>query len=194
MGRKADARTLLFERIRTSPAKFVHVVGVPYTVEIEQDGDPMRNDHVWITIEAPPFGRLRCAVNTLSRLNHDGGFDPRVRVAIMTSTWTERPPTTLEEVTGLDYATIEKQLGLTFELYEHAALSELLVTKAKAAVRAEVWGELFAGETLGVHQIHCRRASCAVKQDVKNRDGALKLYYPQEQAAEMFFFKFCGQS
>ena len=194
MGRKADARTLLFERIRNSPAKFVHVVGVPYAVEVEQGEDPLKNDHVWITVEAPPFGRLRCAVNTLSRYNRDAGFDARVRVAVMTTIWTERPPTGLEEVNGLDYAAIEAQFGLTYEPHEHEALRDLLVAKAKAAIRAEVWGELFAGETLGVHQIHSRRASCAVKQDVKSRDGALKLYYPQENAAEMFFFKFCGQA
>jgi hypothetical protein len=28
---------------------------------------------------------------------------------------------------------------------------------------------------------------------VKNRDGALKLYYPQDNAAEAFLFKFDGQ-
>jgi hypothetical protein len=194
MGRKADARTVLFERIRNSPAKFVHVVGVPYAVEAEQDLiDPLKNDHVWITVEAPPFGRLRCAINTLSRLNRDAGFDSRVRVAILSTTWTERPPTSLEEVNGLDYAVIEAQLGLTYELYEHQPLSDLLIERAKSAVRAEVWGELYAGETLGVHQIHCRRASCAVKVDVKGRDGALKLYYAKDNLAEMFFFKFCGQ-
>ncbi len=193
MGRKADARALLFERIRNSPPKFVHVVGVPYAVEVEQTEDPLRNDHVWITIEAPPFGRLRCAINTLSRFNRDAGFDSRVRVAIMTSTWTERPPTNLEEVNGLDYAVIDIQLGLKYEAYEHQPLSELIVARAKTAIRAEVWGELYAGDTLGVHQIHCRRASCAVKSDVKSRDGALKLYYAQDNAAEMFFFKFCGQ-
>jgi hypothetical protein len=194
MGRKADARTVLFERIRSSPAKFVHVVGVPYAVEAEQDLiDAEKNDHVWITVEAPPFGRLRCAVNTLSRLNRDAGFDPRVRVAIMTTNWTERPPTTLEEVNGLDYSALDVQLGLTYEFYEHQPLTDLLIERAKSAVRAEVWGELYAGETLGVHQIHSRAASCAVKVDLKGRDGALKLYYAKDNLAEMFFFKFCGQ-
>lgn len=193
MPRKADARTLLFERIRNSPAKFVHVVGVPYAVEIEQMEDPLKNDHVFVTIEAPPFGRLRCAVNTLSRLNRDAGFDSRVRVATIASNWTERPPTSLEEVNGLDYNLIDVQLGLTYEAYEHEALTELLVNKAKSAVRAEVWGELFAGDSLGVHQIHSRRASSAVKTDLKGRDGAIKFYYAQDQAAEMFLFKFHGQ-
>lgn len=193
MGRKADARTLLFEKIRSSPAKFVHVVGVPYAVELEEDADPLRNDRVWITIEAPPFGRLRCSVNTCSRLNRDAGADDKVSVAIMTSNWTERPPTQLEEMNGLDYAIISAQVGLTFEPHEPAALREMLVTRAKSAVRAEVWGELFATDTLGVHQIHCRRASAGQKKDFKSRDGALKLYYAQDNAAEMFFFKFAGQ-
>jgi len=193
MGRKADARTLLFERIRSSPAKFVHVVGVPYAVELESAEDPLLQDRVWITVEAPPFGRLRCSVNTLSRLNRDAGADEKVRVAIMTSTWSERPAINFEEVNGLDYAVIQAQIGLTFEAHEPAALREMLFSRAKIAVRAEVWGELYATESLGVRQIHCRRASAGSKADPKNRDGALKLYFAQDNAAEMFFFKFAGQ-
>ena len=63
----------------------------------------------------------------------------------------------------------------------------------KAAIRAEVWGELYATDHIGVHQVHSRRASCAVTTDLKSRDGALKLYYPQDNLAEAFLFKFCGQ-
>ena len=76
--------------------------------------------------------------------------------------------------------------------HEHEPLTELLVTKAKTAVRAEVWGELYAKDHLGIHQIHCRRASCAVTTDLKGRDGALKLYYA-DNTSELFLFKFCGQ-
>ena len=89
MQRRADARTLLFEKIRTSAAKFVHVTGVPYVIERELAVDPARADHVWITLEAPPFGRLRAVVNTDSRLNRAVGFDPRIRVGIVPSMWDE---------------------------------------------------------------------------------------------------------
>ena len=192
MARRADARTLLFEKIRTTPPKFVHVTGVPYTVEVEQSEDPLRVDHVWITLEVPPFGRIRTAINTLSRFNRDAGFDSRVRLGIVAGTWEEKPENGLLEERGQDYAMIEAALPVTYEFHETAVLAELLVAKAKSAVRAEVWGELYAQENLGVHQIHSRRASCAVTRDIKGRDGALKLYYA-DNTSELFLFKFCGQ-
>ena len=40
---------------------------------------------------------------------------------------------------------------------------------------------------------HSNRASSAVPQDLKGRDGAFKLFYPQDNLAEAFLFKFCGQ-
>jgi len=193
MARRPDARALLFERIRTSPPKFVHIRGVPYTVAVEESDDPLKIDHVWLTVEVPPFGRLRASINTLSRLNRDGGFDPRIRVGIIRSTYTEKPITGLEECPGLDYAVQEKKHNVAYEFYEQGPLTELLIAKLKVAIRVEIWGELYARDHLGIHQIHCRRASCAVTQDVKNRDGAFKLYYPQDNLTEAFLFKFCGQ-
>ena len=193
MARRADARTLLFEKIRTSPPKFIHVTGVPYTVEVETSDDPLRIDHVWITLEVPPFGRVRAAINTLSRFNRDAGFDARVRVAIVAGTWDEKPQNGLVEEAGQDYAMIEAALPVAYEFHDHEPLAQLLVTKARLAVRAEVWGELYAQEHLGIHQIHSRRASCAVTRDLKGRDGALKLYYA-DNTWELFLFKFCGQA
>ncbi len=191
--KRPDARAILFERIRTSPPKFVHLVGVPYFVEVEPEANPDKRDHVWITLEVPPFGRLRLAVNTTSRLNRDAGFDARIRVAIIRSTYEERPPTGLEEFPGFDYAKIESKENAFYETLEHEALTEMLVTKARAAIRVEVWGELYARDHIGLHQIHSRRASCAVPLDLRNRDGALKLYFPTANAAELLLFKFCGQ-
>jgi hypothetical protein len=190
--RRPDPRAVLFERIRTSPPKFVHLVGVPYAVQIEESEDPTRLDHVWLTLEVPPFGRLRVAINTLSCLNRDTGFDARVRVAIIRSTYAEKPNTGLEEFPGFDYAKIEAKEKVAFEPYEHDPLAELLMAKAKTAIRAEVWGDLYARDQIGLHQIHSRRASSAVALDIKNRDGALKLFYP-DNTAEMFLFKFDGQ-
>ena len=193
MARRPDARALLFERIRTSPPKFVHVRGIPYTVAVEEAEDPLRIDHIYLSVEAPPFGRLRVSVNTLSRLNRDAGFDPRVRIGIIRSTYVEKPVSGLEECAGLDYAKYEEKHNVFYEFYEHPAVVELLVAKMKLAIRVEIWGELYASDHIGIHQIHSRRASSAVPPDVKGRDGALKLYYPQDNLAEAFLFKFCGQ-
>jgi len=191
--RRPDARALLFERIRTSPPKFVHVTGVPYAAEREPANEANVADHVWITLEAPPFGRLRVAVNTFSRINQASGFDPRVRVGIVKSAWTEKPAPGLVEEPGQDYAKIEKLMPIAYEPFEPDALAELLLERGKRAVRVEVWGDLYARDHLGVHQIHSRRASCAVSIDLKGRDGAIKFYYAEENAAELFLFKFCGQ-
>jgi hypothetical protein len=190
---KPDARTLLFERIRTRPAKFVHVRGVPYAVQMEESEDIARVDHIYLTIEAPPFGRIRAAVNTLSRLNRDAGFDPRVRMAIVSATYEKKPEPGLEELPGQDYAQLEAILPITYEYYEHEALAQLLMEKMKRAIRVEVWGELYATNHIGIHQIHSRRASCAVTKDVVNKDGALKLYYTADNLSELLLFKFCGQ-
>ncbi|HET6406485.1 MAG TPA: hypothetical protein VFG14_01290, partial [Chthoniobacteraceae bacterium] len=73
------------------------------------------------------------------------------------------------------------------------ALFNVLSERGKKAVRAEIWGELYAGETLGIRQIHCRRASNGSSTDTRNRDGALKLYYSDGNTAELFLFKFDGQ-
>jgi len=192
MAKRPDARALLFERIRTSPPKFVHIRGVPYTVVAEETEDPLAADHLYLNVEVPPFGRLRVCLNTLSRLNRDAGFDGRARVGIIKSTFTEKPALALEECPGLDYAKQDEKFHLQYEHIDHKTFTESFAAKFKAAVRAEIWGELYATDHLGLHQIHSRRASSAVAQDVKNRDGAIKLYYP-DNTTEAFLFKFDGQ-
>lgn len=189
---KPDARTLLYERIRTRPVKFVHVRGVPYTVTHEITENPEDADHIHLTLEVPPFGRLHAAVNTFSKLNRDAGFDSRIRMGIVSAPYEKKPAPGLEELPGQDYAQLEAILPIAYESYEREPLAALLMEKMKRAVRAEVWGELYARDHLGIHQIHSRRASSAVRFDVRNRDGALKFYYP-DNLSELLLFKFCGQ-
>jgi len=193
MPRRPDARTLLFEKIRTSPPKFVHVIGVPYAVEREAAGESGGGDRVWITVEAPPFGRLRVSVNTTSLLSRGAAADPRIRVGIVTSRWDEKPAPGLSEDRGQNYAKLEAAFKATCVEMEQEDLATLLTERLKRAVRTEVWGDLYAQEHLGVRQLHCRRASAALRDDLQNRDGALKLYYPEENSAELFLFKFAGQ-
>ena len=161
---------------------------------LEESEDPLKIDHIYLNVEAPPFGRLRVAINTLSRLNRDAGFDGRVRVGIIRSTYTEKPIPGLEECAGLDYTKQEEKHNVVYESYDHDQMVEMLVPKMKTAIRAEIWGELYATDHIGIHQVHSRRASCAVKIDLKSRDGAFKLYYPQDNLAEAFLIKFCGQA
>jgi hypothetical protein len=171
---------------------YAHVVGTVAKAELEVASTPDRVDHVWITLDVPPCGSVLLSVNTLSRLNRREGFDPTVRVAIVKTSYAGMPEPFIEEAMGLDYATVEAQFHPRWEHYEHDPLADLLMSKARAALRVEAWGEISHDPHLGLHQIHSRRASRAVKTDLIGHDGALRFYLPDGHA-EMFLFKYCGQ-
>ena len=171
---------------------YAHVVGTVSKVELEVATTPDRVDHVWITLDVPPCGSVLLSVNTLSRLNRREGFDPTVRVAIVKTSYAGMPEPFIEEAMGLDYATVEAQFHPRWESHERDPLAELLMARARAALRIEAWGEIYRAQHLGLHQIHSRRASRAVKTDVIGHDGALR-FYLREGHAELLLFKFCGQ-
>ncbi len=171
---------------------FVRAIGIPYKVEIEPERNPSKVDHVWMTMECPPTGRLIISINTLSRFNRDAGFDARIRLSVISSRYEERPEPVLERHEPLDYTVLESLHPVDYFAVDHDPLEELLIKKCNEAVRAEVWGELYIREHLGIHQIHSRRASCAVEHDIIGRDGGLRLYY-RDGTAELLLFKFCGQ-
>ena len=176
----------------TGKPLYAHIVGTLTKVEVEVSGSPDRADHVLLTLDVPPCGSVMLSVNTLSRLNRNANFDARVRVAIVKTSYAGMPEPFIEEAMGLDYATVEAQFHPRWESFERAPLTELLMAKARAALRIEAWGEIYRAQHLGLHQIHSRRASCAVKADVIGHDGALR-FYLRDGHAEMFLFKFCGQ-
>ncbi len=173
---------------------YARIVGIPYQCELKIAARPELVDHVWLTVQVPPCGPLLIAINTLSRVNRDAGFDERVSVGILTSHYEEeeKPEPMIEESTALDYTVIEAQTPVTFTAYDQPALAELLIARARAALRVEAWGELYRRSELGMHQVHSRRASCAVERDLIGKDGGLRFYLPGG-VAELFLFKFCGQ-
>ena len=186
--------TAFINEIRERRHKFSRVVGTPISVQVEFSSRESRVDHVWITLRVSEFGHLKAAINTLSRLNRDAGFDGRVRVGVAHDTWETLPETGIFECDHLDYAEIENTRNIFYECRTKPEMEELLTRKAGSAIIIEVWGEIYAHNHVGVHQIHSRRASCAVGHDIVGRDGALKFYYEEENASEMLLFKFCGQA
>lgn len=171
---------------------YVHLVGIPYHIQIEPHPNDQLVDHVWMDVQVPPCGKIRLSINTLSLLNQRAGFDARMRLAILSSTYEEKPEPFIEEHGPLDFRTLEAITPLEYEVYDHDPLEALLLEKGNRSIRIEAWGELYIRDHLGVHQIHSRRASCAVRNDLIGRDGAIKLYYP-DRTAEMLLFKYCGQ-
>ena len=183
----------LLREIRERHDKFGHVAGVPVDAQVEYHADEHRVDHVWITIEVAEIGRLRIALNTLSRRNRDAGFDERVRLGIVLSRYEQLPPSGIFDCTRFNYADIESEQNVFYEHFDKIAMQSLLINRGKTAAFVEAWGDLYARNHMGIHQVHSRRASCAVSEDLIGRDGAVKFYFAEEQRSEMMLFKFCGQ-
>lgn len=161
---------------------------------VKEVGDnPAKIDHFWITLRAGDLGPLRISINTWSLKHAADGFDPRMRIGIVPSLWEQLPASGLFLASGLDYGEVERVHPIAYREMERSALEELLATKAGQAIFVEAWGALYLRDQLGIHQVHSRRASCSVRIDHIGRDGALRFYYRENSAAELLFFKYCGQ-
>jgi len=176
------------------PATFVHAVGGDLQAQVEEHPNPDHIDHVWISMDAGQGPRVLVSVNTLSRRNRDAGFDARVRVGLVRGSWTHLPPRGFTAFPGLDYGRIEAETNVYFEHYERPTLETLLMESTRRAALLEVWGVPYRNKNKrGIHQIHSRRASCAVNEDLRGSDGALCFYFAQEQTSLLVMLKFCGQ-
>lgn len=173
--------------------EFVVASGELVAFEKEADADPDKIDHFWITIRAGEFGWLRISISTFSLKHAADGFDPRMRVGVFPSTWSQLPSGGLSPAAGLNYADFERANAIVYREMERPALEELLAAKARRAIFVEAWGALYLRDRLGIHQVHSRRASCSVRSDHVGRDGAVRFFYREDSAAEMLLFKYCGQ-
>jgi hypothetical protein len=169
------------------------VAGVPIAFAAETDRVPGNIDHFWITIGISGSEPIRIALSTHSRQNAAAGFDPRVRVGIVVSTWHDLPAAGMVGCRGLDYQKIEAATSVPYTEYARPALETLLAEKTGRALFIEAWGELYVRNHLGIHQVHSRRASCSVLHDYIGRDGAIRFYFPGDAQTELLLFKYCGQ-
>jgi len=193
-GKNAGFLEKLLHRVyMASKPVTARIVGTPYFVELESANREENIDHVWFTLQAPPHGSVLLSVNFLSKLNRDAGFDFRVRLAVQASDYVERPEPVIQPDCILDYRDFEKEAPLDFAPMDPFELATLLINKGREALRIEAWGELYRRDTLGLHQIHSQRSSCAVEYDILGRDGAIKFYLP-DGTAELFLLKYCGQA
>ena len=190
MATRAPARVLPYARWHEH---FVCVRGEIARVRVEHHPQPEKIDHVWIDLRAGAAGLVQLSLSTFSRQSLAAGFDPRVRLGVLAGRWERLPAPGLQRAEPLDYAEIEQATPVEFELCERRVLEEALLEKAGRAVFAEAWGDFYVrGGRTGLHQIHSRRASHAVKTDHRGRDGALKFYYSTGES-DLMLFKFAGQ-
>jgi hypothetical protein len=186
------AKRSRYPQLLSRDGEFLRVAGEPIAFAAETGRVPSNIDHFWITLRIGSGDPLRVALSTHSRQNARAGFDPRVRVAVVASTWSELPAPGLHACARLDYHEIELTQPLTYLEYERPALEVLLTDKTGRAIFVEAWGEFYVRNHIGLHQVHSRRASCSVLKDYEGRDGAIRFYF-KGGLAEMLLFKYCGQ-
>ena len=175
-------------------APFLQAVGTDLHASVEVHPNPLHIDHVWISMDAGQGPRLTVSINTFSRRNHDAGFDPRVRLGLHRDTWEFLPLRGVTLWEGFDYTAEESRSNIFYEHYARESLEEFLLTSAREAISLEAWGSPYhrrRGQP-GLHQIHSRRASCAVGEDIRHRDGGLRFFFA-DHTSVLCLFKFCGQ-
>lgn len=171
----------------------VHVAGTPIAFAAEVDRVPANIDHFWITVGLGTGEPIRIALSTHSRQSAAAGFDPRIRLGILKSTWSELPPAGVLKSPGLEYAAIEAASPVTYVETERPALETLLTERSTRAVFIEAWGELYVRTHIGIHQVHSMRASYSVLRDFVGRDGAIRFYFA-DKTSELLLFKYSGQA
>lgn len=167
-------------------------MGAPVRFQIERAIDHKRIDHVWLNVKAGDEGVFRVSLNTLSLKSFQSGFDPRVRVAIVSARWIELPAFGIFPSQGLNYDDIPTT-NSGFREYEREALAQLIGSKFGRALVVEAWGEVYLHGQRGIHQLHSRRASAVIRTDHVGRDGAVRFYYEEGMKTEQLLFKFFGQ-
>jgi hypothetical protein len=188
-----DAKSLSREELRGKVGNIVHVVGQPIGYRIESNQNADRIDHLSIRVRAGIAGVIEIALNTFSLRNVRRGRDPRIRMAIVTSTWSALPAPGIFLSDGLSYAAVEAENIAAYCEYERVALEALLIQKIDTAVLIEGWGELYVRSHPGIHQVHYRRKTGTLTADERSRGGAVRFYFKEEARTELSLLKFFGQ-
>lgn len=186
---KRSRELRIFRELNTP---LVHLVGNHLKARAEQL-DHKLPDHVWISLDPALSVRVMISINTFSIRNGQAGFDPRVRVGIIEDTWEKLPERGINECHRFAYEDLPGIEKVDFRPMERIFLEQMLLDRVHRAILLEAWGSPYQRELPGIHQIHSRKASCAVIQSLEGRDGALRFYFHEEKRMEMVLFKFCGQ-
>ncbi len=182
----------LRDSIRKGQIEFARIVGEPIHIELERARELELIDHVWITLDIEDIGPIRATISTRSRRNELAGFDSRIRLGSITESWEKLPEQGVFHLHEFSYDTLEKEIPVTYTYYGTPDMESILIEKSGRATRIEIWGALYAHHHIGIHNVHAMTASCAVPEEAHNRDGAIKLYYP-DKTSELLLLKFCGQ-
>ncbi len=171
----------------------VRVVGSVVDVELENSAREENIDHVFVTLDARLGTPVTLSLNTLSFRNRVAGHDPRIRLGTLRWRWTHLPPRGLYPLGFFDYETVELLENVEYHVLDRTGMEEYFTLHCANCRLVEAWGVPYQRVRPGIHQIHSRRASAAVHEDLRGRDGAVRFYFDEDQRSELALLKFTGQ-
>jgi hypothetical protein len=169
------------------------VSGTVAKFEIENSQRAENVDHVYVTVDAGLQSPVTLSLNTLSFRNRVAGHDPRIRLGTLGWRWTHLPARGLYPLEFFDYETVELIENVEYRVLERAAMEDYFSLRCANCRRIEAWGVPYRRAEPGLHQIHSRRASASVPEDLRGRDGAVRFYFDEGQRVELALLKFTGQ-
>lgn len=169
------------------------MAGTVIDFQIEQAAREENIDHVFVNVDAGMASPVTLSINTLSFRNRVAGYDPRIRLGTMRWQWTHLPASGLYPLGSFDYGTVELLGCVEFRVEERGAIEEFFALRCANCRRIEAWGAPYQRVRPGLHQIHSRRASAAVAEDWRGRDGSVRFYFDEGQRSELVLLKFTGQ-
>lgn len=169
------------------------VVGQVGRFEIENSQRAENVDHVYVTVEAGLQTPVTLSLNTLSFRNRVAGHDPRIRLGVLRWRWTHLPARGLYPLEFFDYDTVELIENVEYRVLDRGAMEEYFALHCANCRHIEAWGVPYHRTQPGLHQIHSRRASASVANDLRGHDGAVRFYFDEDQRVELALLKFAGQ-
>jgi hypothetical protein len=151
------------------------------------------NDHFFVTVDAGLPKPVTLSLNTLSYRNRAAGHDARVRLGVVLLTREHLPERGLYPLDFFDYGSIELLAPAGYAARDRREMEEFFAARCRDCRLIEAWGVPYQRAHPGLHQIHSRRASCAVPEDLRGLDGAVRFYFDGERRSELALLKFCGQ-
>lgn len=169
------------------------MVGTVDEFRIENSQRVENIDHVFVTLDAGLPLPVTLSLNTVSFRNRVAGHDPRIRLASLRWRWTRLPARGLYPLEFFDYETVELLENADYRVLGRTEMEEYFALHCANCRLIEAWGVPYHRAEPGLHQIHSRRASCGVPEDLRGRDGAIRFYFNEDQRSELVLLKFCGQ-
>lgn len=190
----STARSATINRLPDS--ELVRVCGDILRAEPEQAQSAGQVDHFWITLDCGVADPVQLSINTLSLRSLHAGFDPRLRVARVRRKIAHLPSRGVRVMERFDYSEFESTHNAFFETLGREEIDQLFIELSREMPRVSAWGSPYSRKAApGLHQIHSRRRSDAVPQDVVGCDGGIEFHATHGPPFDvvMVMMKFSGQ-